>query len=322
MQVFSRDSVLQLVPNSAITLLLEYSNDRPPDKRLGSLIPALAMIFINTPNTSNTLSLGDQELINAPELRRLSRILAHRAIVTFNNLVNNREFIRTPLQPPQSLPRDWEDNGAFYGHSSIRHRPYYEGRDDDKNIDASESGQCKKYYATYGKQTLTGGIMALWCPHLICLGFHKIPQAEGRNDVFSALYVYFEKAPEIVIYDFACQLSAYSMSREPQFFKDTCFAIDEMHAKGHSACSQASLLSNYMQSRTLLQSVNTSAAECSNNELNRIRKSVSYMGQKNAILLTYVYLCVWNRRREREYQMKVEKEKDSLQMLVKRNYGL
>ena len=77
-----------------------------------------------------------------------------------------------------------------------------------------------------------------------------------------------------------------------------------------------------MQGRTMLQNVNTSAAECSNSGLNRIRKSVSYMGQKNAILLTYVYLCVWNRRREREYQMKVEKEKAQLQMLVERNNRL
>src|SRR5271167_4628955 len=151
---------------------------------------------------------------------------------------------------------------------------------------------------------------------LLCLGFHKIPRCEGRNDVFSALYVNFERAPEVVIYDFACQLGAYCMSREPVFFKDTCFAIDEMHAKGHSSCSQASFSSNYMQGRTLLQNVNTSAAECSNNGLNRKWKSVSYMGQRNAIALTYVYLCVWNRRRERDRQMKLVKEGEQLKMQV------
>ena len=53
--------------------------------------------------------------------------------------------------------------------------------------------------------------------------------------------------------------------------------------------------------------------ECSNSGLNRIRKSVSYMRQRNAILLTYVYLCVWNRRREREFQKKTIKERDQLQ---------
>jgi len=314
LQVFSRDSVLQLIPVSAIPLLLQYSVGGPPDKALSAFIPAFGMLFINTPTISDS-----EEPINTPELRQLSRTLALRAELTFNDLINKRDVICTPSQPPQSSLRDWEETGSFYGHPPIRHRPYYEGRDDDQNIDASESSECKKYYSTYKKQKLTGGVMALWCPHLTCLGFHKIPRCEGRNDVFSALYVNFERAPEVVIYDFACQLSAYCMSREPVFFKDTCFAIDEMHAKGHSSCSQASFSSNYMQGRTLLQNVNTSAAECSNSGLNRIRKSVSYMGQRNAIVLTYVYLCVWNRRRERDRQMKLVKEGEQLQMQAVRN---
>lgn len=305
--------MLQLVPNSAISLLVEYSNGGPPNERLSSFIPALGMVFINTPTVAH-----NKEPIDAPELRRLSGTLARRATLIYNDLVNNRDIIRTSSQSPQYSPRDWEDTGSFYGHPPIRHRPYYEGRDDDKIIDRAESGQCKKYYSTYGKQSLTGGVMALWCPHLICLGFHKIPRAEGRNDVFSALYVHFERAPEVVIYDFACQLSAYSMSREPEFFKDTCFAIDEMHAKGHSACSQASFSSNYMQGRTMLQNVNTSAAECSNSGLNRIRKSVSYMGQRHAIFFTYVYLCVWNRVRERKYQIELAKRKEQLEMMSNR----
>ena len=186
-----------------------------------------------------------------------------------------------------------------------------------KDIDSAESGDCKKYILCNVQKTDSHRRYYSIVVYLICLWFHKIPRAEGRNDVFSALYVYFEKASEVVIYDFGCRLSAYSMSREPELFKDTCFAIDEMHAKGHSACSPASFSSNYMQGRTMLQSVNTSAAECSNSGLNRIRKSASYMGQKNAILLTYVYLCVWNRQRERQHQMKFEKEEQLLRMMVK-----
>jgi hypothetical protein len=302
-QVFSPDSVLQLVPNAAISLLLEYSTGGALDERLKSLIPALGMIFLNTP----------ADCTDSPDLRKLSGVLANRATLTFNDLVNTRDIMSSTHENPPSSFREWEETGSCYGRPPIRYRPFYEGRDDDKQIDSAETGKCKKYYSTYGKQTLTGGVMAIWCPHLICLGFHKIPRAEGRNDVFSALYVYFERAPEVVIYDFACQLGPYSMSREPEFFKDTCFAIDEMHAKGHSSCSQASFSSNYMQGRPSLQNVNTSAAECSNKGLNRIRKSVSYMGQRNAILLTYVYLCVWNRRREREFQLKTVKESRTLQ---------
>ena len=302
--MFSRDSVLQLVPHAAIPLLQEYAATGSISETLPSLIPALGMIFLNT-----TL-----DYIDSPELRPLSGVLATRAHLMYQDLVQKRDIIRNTHERPTYTPREWEDTGTFYGRPPVRYRPFYEGRDDDANIDSSEKGACQKYYSTYEKQTLTGGLMAIWCQHLVCLGFHKIPRAEGRNDVFSGLLVYFEKAPEVVIYDFACQLSDYSMSREPEFFKDTCFVIDEMHAKGHSSCSQASFSSNYMQCSPRLQEVNTSSAECSNSGLNRIRKSVSYMGQRNAILLTYVYICVWNRRRERLFQKQKEKEKNQLQI--------
>ena len=149
--------------------------------------------------------------------------------------------------------------------------------------------------------------MALWCPHLVCLGFHKMPKLEGRNDVFSALYKYWETAPKVVIYDFACQLGPYCMSHEPEFFKDTLFVVDEMHANGHTSCSQACFVSNYMQLRPKLMSINSSAAECSNAGLARIRKSVSYMSQAHAIQSTYVYLCVWNRKREHLFKNEGER---------------
>jgi hypothetical protein len=269
------------------------------------------MIFLNTP-TDNTDSQNSQEL------RNLCQVLATRATLMFDDLVHNRAIIRSNTDRPAFSPYDWEDTGSFYGRPPLRHRPFYEGRDNEleTTVDSAETGKCKKYYSTYKQQTLTGGLMALWCPHLICLGGHKIPKAEGRNDVFSGLFVYFEKAPEVVIYDFACQLGAYSMSREPEFFKDTSFVIDEMHAKGHSSCSQASFSSNYMQCSTRLQEVNTSSAECSNSGLNRIRKSVSYMSQKHAIQLTYVYICMWNRRRERIFQEQREKDRRLLQITI------
>lgn len=302
--MFSPDSILQLVPHGAIPLLHEYSAGGSTSERLPSLIPALGMLFLNTPPDD----------INSQDLRDLSKVLATRARLMYENLVHDRDIVRNTQEPPSYSSHEWEDTGSFYGHPPIRHRPYYEGRDNDTEVDSAETGTCKKYYSTYKKQTLTGGLMAIWCKHNICLGFHKIPKAEGRNDVFSGLYVYFQKAPEVVIYDFACQLGAYSMSREPEFFKDTCFVIDEMHAKGHSSCSQASFSSNYMQCSPRLQGVNTSTAECSNSGLSRIRKSVHYMNQKHAILLTYVYICIWNRRRERDFQKSKGKEIKTLQL--------
>ena len=43
--------------------------------------------------------------------------------------------------------------------------------------------------------------------------------------------------------------------------------------------------------------VNSSAAECGNSGILRIRKSVSYMSQDRAILYTRVFISLWNRQR-------------------------
>ena len=69
-----------------------------------------------------------------------------------------------------------------------------------------------------------------------------------------------------------------------------------MHAKGHAACSAACFLSNYIQVRPDLKNVNLSEAECCNSGLSRIKKSISYMGEKQAIVLAFVYVNVWNRK--------------------------
>ena len=302
-QVFSNDSVLQLIPHAVIPLLQAYSKNGPPDDRLEPLIPALGMIFQESDRQNPW-----------PHLLRLCGTLADRAQSVFNQLVTKRKIINATSERPPAADRVWEETGSYYGRLPLRYRPYYDGRDDSKAFDnADNANSCRKFFSTYSKRTLTGGLMGLWCPHLICLGFHLIPHAEGRNDVFSALWVYFDKAPQTVVYDFACQLAPYSMSREPEFFKDTCFAIDEMHATGHTACSSALFLSNYMQVRPDIRNVNSSAVECCNSGLSRLKKSISYMGEKRAIVLAFVYVNIWNRKRERMRQMGLEAEFRRLQ---------
>ncbi|KDQ56421.1 hypothetical protein JAAARDRAFT_132449 [Jaapia argillacea MUCL 33604] len=107
-------------------------------------------------------------------------------------------------------------------------------------------GDCNKFYKTYSKNNLTGGILVLWCTHTICLGFHYIPVAEGQNDVFSAIYTQFAVAPEVIVYDFACQLAPYCLVHEAQHFQHTHFLIDEIHAHDHTHCGQACFASNAM----------------------------------------------------------------------------
>jgi hypothetical protein len=47
------------------------------------------------------------------------------------------------------------------------------------------------------------------------------------------------KAPEVVVYDFACQLHEYCLNREPEYYKHTLFVIDKLHQWNHSDCSLA-----------------------------------------------------------------------------------
>ncbi|KII83494.1 hypothetical protein PLICRDRAFT_81876, partial [Plicaturopsis crispa FD-325 SS-3] len=137
--------------------------------------------------------------------------------------------------------------------------------------------------------------LVLWCTHSICLGFHGIPIAEGRNDVFSAIYTRFPVAPEVIIYDFACQLAPYCLVREARYFRHTRFLIDEMHAHDHTRCGRACFASNAMRYDDRVRASNTSAAECGNKGMRRIRKSVSFMIYSHAMRFTKVFLDVWNR---------------------------
>lgn len=161
---------------------------------------------------------------------------------------------------------------------------------------------CNKFYSEYGERRLTGGVMVLWCTHSICYGFHCIPTAEGRNDVFSAIFTRWETAPKIIVYDFACALQPYCMAREPEFFAETLFVIDTFHSKGHTKCGHAAFLKTYSETDATLISINTSAAECGNSGIARIRKTVSYMSQARAILYTRLYLSLWNRGQIRKIE--------------------
>ncbi|KAH6884772.1 hypothetical protein BKA70DRAFT_1377642 [Coprinopsis sp. MPI-PUGE-AT-0042] len=197
---------------------------------------------------------------------------------------------------------DWKDTGCFYSMPKIRNRPQYPKLRYDQQREKSGSkrgDRCGKYFERYGEKGLTGGIMAAWCTHSVCYGFHCIAESEGRDDVFSAMVTRWPTAPKRVIYDFACALGPYSILREPHFFAKTYFLIDHFHSQGHTKCSHAAFLSQYANVDPCLVHINSSAAECGNGGMRKIRKSVSYMSQKRAIIYTKIFLSVWNRLRLR-----------------------
>ncbi len=138
--------------------------------------------------------------------------------------------------------------------------------------------------------------MILWCRHNIALGFHVIPVAEGRNDVFSALLCHWEKAPRIVTYDFACDLMQYSMAREPAFFRDTMFLIDRLHFRNHKECSEAFSLRAAMHAgASVFLAYNDGAPEQGNRRLKMIRTTCLYLNMEHYVIYVRLFLEVLNR---------------------------
>lgn len=278
-----------MVPYPAISLLSEFAKSPTASP------PPHLQLWI--PSFGNVLAAFRGKTIPAG-LQTLADWLSRRAYQVYTWLSPSD----TQEEHIEQQSSDWHTTGVCYGTPAIRIRPHYtqikgDGLGEDK-LEKAES-ECGKYYNTYSKARLTGGIMVLWCQHSVCVGFHVIPTAEGRNDVFSALFTHWPVAPKIVVYDYACQLAPYSMVREPLFFRDTRFVVDEFHAVGHTKCSSASSATHAMQYDPNLQAVNTSAAEVGNSGVGKIRKSVSYMTQTHAIEYTKVYMDVVNRCKRR-----------------------
>jgi hypothetical protein len=209
------------------------------------------------------------------------------------------EIVSVSVELNPTFCLTWKmETGCCYSMPKIRSRPIYPSLryDQQKEQERQRGGKCSKYYSKYGQQRLTGGIMCAWCTHSVCYGFHCIPRSEGRDDVFSAMVTHWPKALKRVIYDFACALGPYCLTREPEFFADTLFVIDTFHSGGHTKCTPAAFLSTYSSLDPRLSHINSSAAECGNGGISRICKSVSYMGQRRAILYTKTFVSVWNRR--------------------------
>ncbi|KAF8511651.1 hypothetical protein JB92DRAFT_3117853 [Gautieria morchelliformis] len=112
-------------------------------------------------------------------------------------LVLGADRTQSPSASMEAL--DWCQTGTWY-----TQRPSYPLlRHDTRNEPSGDrGGKCSKFFGSYKTQGLTVGIMCCWCTHSVCYGFHCIPSGEGRNDVFSALFMRWEAAP-----DSSCMIS-------------------------------------------------------------------------------------------------------------------
>ena len=144
--------------------------------------------------------------------------------------------------------------------------------------------------------------MFLWfCPvHGHCYGFHLISGGEGRKDPFSSLFKYMERAPEVVFYDNACQLSEYCLNREPAFFKNTRFFHDCFHGFTHK-CAKT-----FRSARLPSLKVNSEICEQFNSRLQCIKYTGTHLSQARFVFLTQLVLHFWNQEKTQLFRKKLE----------------
>lgn len=140
---------------------------------------------------------------------------------------------------PSCLSNACLQSGVCSGLRRVRARPEFAADPGANPAAGHGEGEtrcrdCNKSLPAAGKRT--GGVFSWYCRHGVCYSFYVIPTAEGRNEAFSFLYSYFERAPKYVVYDFCCALSEYCLNRAPEFFRNTVFLIDRFHSGNHTAC--------------------------------------------------------------------------------------
>jgi hypothetical protein len=143
------------------------------------------------------------------------------------------------------------------------------------------------------------GYMFLWfCPlHGHSYGFHLIDGSEGRKDPFSSLFKYCERAPNELFFDFACQLSEYSLNREPGYFMFTRFWHDLFHSVGHKCGA------NFKSGRIEgLQGINTEICEQVNGYLQCIKYTASHLSQSHMMFFVQFFLYLWNKEKTEKYK--------------------
>ncbi|KAJ6625542.1 hypothetical protein B0H10DRAFT_2161782 [Mycena sp. CBHHK59/15] len=283
-QISAEESVLQMVTRNALEALDSFV-------QMPTQIHASALVDIPVLHEVLAYELANSGSTFIPDVLEVCHWILERSRTVLGWLSDGIDDLP---RMNDEIEKSWMATGCCYGPRKIRERPTYPKLKHDVRADVGgkRGAKCSKFYSQYGEKRLTGGI-------IICYGFHCIPKGEGRNDVFSALITRWVKAPKRVIYDFACTLGPYCMIREPAFFARTQFLIDDFHASGHTKCSPAAFLKTYCAVDPRLGYINSSAGECGNSRISRVRKSVSYMSQDRAIIYTKVFLSIWNRQRIR-----------------------
>lgn len=148
------------------------------------------------------------------------------------------------------------------------------------------------------RRKTTGGLFSWFCPHGICYGFYIMKGAEGRDEVYSYLVQHFKRAPEVIVYDFACALESFCLNRSPSFFARTRFVVDRFHWYNHVGCAYSYDMGMYPD----LDGLNSQAAEQSNSRINNLKAMASSMRQDTYMSTLRFFFSCDNAEKAKKWQ--------------------
>lgn len=152
---------------------------------------------------------------------------AHSAIEFLYSRLSDQpgftEVIDASLALDDPLHVGYQFLGVGSGRQIRLLRPFNTGRSE---------GACKLPEYRHPQYSSTG-VGVFMCQHGHVLGTYNLRKGETLEDVAAALVAFFPRMPKRIIYDRACMLEAYCLSRYPELFKDTCFVIDAFHGASH-----------------------------------------------------------------------------------------
>lgn len=161
-----------------------------------------------------------------------------------------------------------------------------------------KDGNCRKCFEESSKSGTT--FLFLWFDpvHGHCYGYHVINTSEGRKDPFASAFMYMEDAPDVVFYDFSCQLEEYCLNREPKFWRNCRFCHDIFHGFSH----KCPFVYTSKRIPSLDAGVNTEICEQFNSYIQKIKYSARAMSQSHFMFYLQFFIHKWNQEKEKTFQ--------------------
>ena len=106
------------------------------------------------------------------------------------------------------------------------------------DTDTGSSEGCRKVRFTFiGHRQRSGLWVSMCMRHHTIIGFHVMPQGEGRRDAIFPVYRFLEQPPKAIFGDHACGIEETCFNYLPRYFKYCEFYHDVFHGCSH-VCSE------------------------------------------------------------------------------------